>query len=99
VHLGLGEGDVGARLVDAACGDVDQILGIQTLNYAKKTSSGSRAITTVVKSGGTEYDSDTIGLPDTYLYKKNIFGVDPDTGDPWTAAGFNAAQFGPKVIV
>ena len=68
--------------------------------YAHKEDGGYRALRAVCKSVATEVDNGAdlvLSTGDAYI--PAAFETDPDTGDPWTIAGFNAAQFGPKVQV
>jgi hypothetical protein len=53
---------------------------------------------TVVKSGGTKYDSaaETIGGTD-YLMKDRLMVDDPNTGSSWTQNGINSVEMGVKV--
>jgi len=67
---------------------------------AFKEDGGLRALRTLCKSNSTEVDNGAdlilaVGESDVPA----AFEVDPDTGDPWTVAGINAAQFGAKVAV
>ena len=72
---------------------------VQASSVAKKDTGGTRAITHRAHSGSTDTDGD-----DSYLGTSNQahitpFTKDPDTSSQWTAAGVDAAEFGPKVSV
>lgn len=66
--------------------------------YANKTDGGYRALRVACKSGVTTTDNGAdIPLSTQVSYLPVAYEIDPDTGDPWTISGFNAAQFGPKM--
>lgn len=73
------------------------IFGVQTNLFARKNDAGYRALQSVARSGGADYDGASTDLLSTYAYYRALREVDPATGLPWTVSGFNAAQFGVKV--
>lgn len=73
------------------------ISGVMILGNAKKDDAGSRSITIVTRSGGTDYDGSTQALSTSYTYYKEIRETDPATSSAWTQSGFNNAEHGPKV--
>ena len=64
--------------------------------WAKKTDAGARDLRTVVRSGGTDYESSSFALSSGYILYRNIRTVDPNTSSAWTPSGVNAAEVGYK---
>ena len=74
------------------------ILAVQTVLTARKDDAGVRQIADQCVSGATTATGATATITSSYLMYRQIRETDPDTGAAWTAAGFNAASFGQKVI-
>jgi len=81
--------------------DITQgIVGVQMLPNARKAiATGTRALTSVVRSGTTDYDQTESNLTTSYDYYPAIVELDPDTGSAWTVSGFNSAEFGYRISV
>jgi hypothetical protein len=60
----------------------------------RQTSAGSLAMATVLKSGATELDGESIISYQTYTYQGDGSPVDPATGIAWTNAGVSACLIG-----
>jgi hypothetical protein len=73
------------------------INGIQICMNAKKDDSGTRSISSVIRSGGTDTNGTTQALSTSYAYYLQISETDPNTSAAWTKAGFDAAEFGQRV--
>lgn len=74
------------------------IIAVCPLMRAKKTDAGSRALTAVIRSGGTDYDGAIEQfLSTSYSAYREAFLEDPDTSAPWDEAGVNAMEVGMKV--
>lgn len=74
------------------------VVGVQLANYARKT--GDLVVKTkdIVKSGGTDYQGTEEKNQSTdYGYTVSMWQNDPDTSNPWTQAGLDAAEFGIEV--
>lgn len=63
----------------------------------KKTDSGSRGISPVTRSGGTDYVGSETSPTTSDLYMTEIRETDPDTAAAWDESGVNAAEFGVKL--
>lgn len=75
------------------------ILGVQTNITARKDDVGSRSIAADVYDGTTDFvNSNAHGLLSSYQDFTDIYETDPSTGLPWTAANFNARQFGVLMV-
>lgn len=74
------------------------VLGVQVSAYVRKTDALSREIRNVIRSGGTDYYGSAVSVPDTYIFRPEIFEEDPDTAVAWTPAGVNAAEFGIDLV-
>jgi hypothetical protein len=77
------------------------IKGVIVHTLAKKDSTGTRAITALIRSGTTDYSQDeyflAYGDTDEYGFRSSVTDVDPDTSVAWTVSGVNSAQFGFEV--
>lgn len=74
------------------------IIAVCPLIIAKKMDAGSRAITALIRSGGTDYQGATEQfLSTSYVARREAFLTDPDTATAWDEAGINAAEFGLEV--
>jgi hypothetical protein len=74
------------------------ILLVSPVIIAKKTDAGSRAITPVIRSGGTDYDAyDEHFLSTSYDAYKQAITVDPATATAWTESGITNMEVGVEV--
>lgn len=95
---------------DANVGDIDlytfpsvsptgAIGAVQTTMCARKDDAGTRQLSEVCRSGGTNFVGGlTFTMLSTYLMYMQIRETDPNTSSAWTNSGVNNAQFGAKVI-
>jgi hypothetical protein len=74
------------------------IQGVQLSTECRDTDANAFSIITPIESGGNQYDdsAQSIGT-ESYVTKRRVAGVDPDTSSLWTATNLNAAKFGVKV--
>ena len=64
----------------------------------RKDDGGVRTVRGHIKSGSSTGDTGTDVSPGgQYQYQALISATDPATGNPWTASGVNAAEFGIKI--
>jgi hypothetical protein len=75
------------------------IKAVQNTVFARKVDPGTRKIALVTKSGPTVSLSPDLDLASTYGEVRATFLVDPNTGLPWTAAAYNAAEIGYEITV
>jgi hypothetical protein len=73
------------------------ISGVQICMNAKKDDSGTRSISSVIRSGGADTNGTTQALSTSYTYYLQIAESDPNTSAAWTKSGFDAAEFGQRV--
>jgi hypothetical protein len=78
--------------------DLDIVEAVCLCTEVRVTDVTSYDLKTVVKSGGTKYDSaaDTIGSTE-YLTNLRLMADDPDTGTDWAVSGVNGLEMGVKV--
>jgi hypothetical protein len=70
-----------------------------TRAYMQKSDAGTRTAAVQLKSGGTTVASPTLTLTTSgWLWAWRMDLTDPATSAPWTPAGVNAAQIGPRTI-
>lgn len=63
-----------------------------------KTDGATRALSHVLKSGGTEYTATPdVGLTGSVTASQRVWALDPATAAAWTAANAEAAAFGVKI--
>lgn len=69
-----------------------EILGYQSVVYAKKTSDGSSLLKPTLRTNSTDYDAEAQGIasPDRYTYILQPYDVNPDTDAKLTEAEANA---------
>jgi hypothetical protein len=74
------------------------IVAVCPLIIAKKTDAGTRGVTPVIRSGGTDYQAATEHFLGTSYatYKQAVF-EDPDTATAWDETGVNAMEVGVEV--
>lgn len=70
------------------------VKGAQLSALCRKNDVGIRAIRPVARSGGANYFGQRRFLSTDWLYKRQMYNVDPSTGELWTVSGINAAKFG-----
>jgi hypothetical protein len=74
------------------------IHAVQVTMCARKDDAATREIRSVVKSGSTTANGTTHAMTSSYLFFSDVHEDDPDTTNPWTASGVNAAQIGVEVV-
>ena len=73
------------------------IFGVQVNVTQKKDDVGSRAITPMVRSGGTNYLGTAVTCQTDYLTAQHIFELNPNGNVAWTNTTINAMNAGLKV--
>lgn len=74
------------------------IKSVQLSYSARSTDVGLRTFQSTIGNTGTEQQGTEFGLPNNYIYFHECFDVDPFTGVAWTRVGFNAKQFGIRLV-
>jgi len=74
------------------------IIGVQTALYARKDDAAVRTLAKIIRSGGIAFPGGNNNMTSSYAYYLDINETDPNTGLPWTKAGFNAAEIGVQEI-
>lgn len=74
------------------------VQSVQLTYCAMTDAEGSRAFQGNVGVGGTEAQTPVYGLSSDFIYYHQTFDIDPATGVAWTRAGFNAKEFGIKLV-
>jgi hypothetical protein len=94
-------GDTGDKdLYDygAVSGVTVAVRGLQINTMCRETDVTPFNLITIAKAGTTESDDAGQAIGTTsYVSKRRVVELDPDTGVAWTVSGINAAQFGIKV--
>jgi len=70
------------------------IVGIQINERVRKDDALSHNVQPFIRRGTTDYDLASEAVPSSYAYVCRVQETDPSTSALWTAAGFNAAEFG-----
>jgi len=78
---------------------VGAIRGAQVRSYAKKMEHVTKTVCAVVRTGGADYDGESVHPTTAYEYLSDIFETNPNTGLPWTGLQIEALQAGLKVVV
>jgi len=77
---------------------IDSIDALCLLTDVRVTDANTYDLTTVVKSGGTEYTANAGTISSTsYLVTDRLMTVDPDTSNSWTQSGVNSVEMGVEV--
>lgn len=76
-----------------------QVHGVYMHMRSRLDAVGVRDLKFLIRSGGTDYDGDTVTVNSTNLSTFTMMSeTDPDTGVKWTIAGVDAAEFGGEVV-
>lgn len=78
---------------DDLSGDDDVLGAVQTWR-AFDSAGGAITGRAIARVNGTEYDGDDQAMPGSAATHIQPWDVNPDTGQPWTAADINGAEFG-----
>ena len=79
-------------------GALNTIKGIQLNNHCRLEATGTRKITPIVRSGGTDYSGiETDVIPDSYKFESEVWELDPGDSNPWTQVKLEAAEFGLEI--
>lgn len=81
-----------------ALADLDSIDALCLVTDVRVTDANTYGLTTIVKSGGTEYTANMGTISSTsYAMPERLMTVDPDTSSPWTQSGINSVEMGVEV--
>lgn len=72
--------------------DVTSVRALQSFVRATKTDGGDGNLQTSIVSGASQANGVDRPITAAFTYWKDIFEVDPATGDPWTIAAANSAE-------
>ena len=75
-----------------------KIFGIQQTFAVSKSDAGNRSASGQILSGGSTTANSAAGVPNSYLFMRNIAELDPATGVSWVASGVNSVQTGIKLV-
>lgn len=67
---------------------------VQAVVQASKTDAGAVGLKLATRISSTDYLGTEQGVPATYAFLRQIWGVSPATSSAWTESEFNAAEFG-----
>lgn len=70
------------------------IVGVCHVSRMNKSTSGTRTVSQVVTNNGVDQVASAVSLATSYTYYLQVSETDPNTGAPWTQAGFNTIQTG-----
>jgi hypothetical protein len=82
--------------VTNAPADAGPIRDVRVFAYARRDGTGIQRTRTLVRSGGTTYDSAGTVSGTSWLWRSAAVPIDPATGVGWVVAGLNDAEFGVK---
>lgn len=77
---------------------VGTVFGVATNIMAKKSTSDTQSLRSVIRRGSTDYTGTTIALTTSYAMLSQIHEVDPSTALAWTIANVNAAEYGMEIV-
>jgi len=75
----------------------ETVLGLQVVQYSRKTDTDPIASRTFQRIGGADYPNPDHNLAEQYAYYEDPLDVSPATGVAWTEAEVDAAEFGIEV--
>lgn len=79
--------------ISNADSSIVSITCVSVYGMMRKTDAGASTVVQSLRSSNALSDGANRPLTTAYTYYPEIFALDPDTGAPWTLAGFNAALF------
>jgi hypothetical protein len=91
-------GQIDSHVVQDVEESAGSIFAIQHVLYAKQDTGAQRTIAPFIRSGGSDFPGNNIALGTSYAYYLEVKETDPNTSAAWTVSGFNAAEFGAKMI-
>lgn len=77
-----------------AAGVVGTVIGVQVLNYVRKTDTGAATARGKALIGGTLYNGTAFNPGTSYSYNSHIWEVSPATSVAWTISEIDGAEFG-----
>lgn len=79
-------------------GSLGTVIGIQLNNFCRIDQAGTRKITPLIRSNGSDYSgTETAEITADYKFESEIFETDPDDSNPWTQTKLEAAEFGLEI--
>ena len=74
------------------------IKGIQVNNHCRLDQAGTRQITPIIRSNGTNYSgTETEDIVADYNFESEVWELDPDDSGAWTQVKLEAAEFGLEI--
>ncbi len=73
------------------------IYGVQLATMARKDDAGTRALRSLTRVGGSDYEGATQPVTTDYRYYTQVVEQNPNAAAAWTDTAINAAEFGYKV--
>jgi hypothetical protein len=79
-------------------GSLSTVKGIQLNNFTRIDQAGTRKITPLIRSNGTDYSGTETGeITADYIFESEIWETDPDDSSAWTQTKLEAAEFGLEI--
>ena len=79
-------------------GSLGTVEGIQLNNFTRIDQAGTRKITPLIRSNGTDYlGTETEEITAEYKFESEIWETDPDDSSAWTQTKLEAAEFGLEI--
>jgi hypothetical protein len=79
---------------EALSGTISNVLAVQVTGSYRKDDAGTRIVTQLLDSGGTEVGGAGHSIPNEYVYPSDLFVLDPATGATWSVTAVNAVKAG-----
>jgi hypothetical protein len=70
---------------------------VQSLGRLRSAGGSGAQAALTIKSSGVTLDGATYALPETYVFRSDLYEADPATGNAWLVGGVNALQVGVTV--
>jgi len=82
--------------VDNLPAEATSVHGIEVITYARRSGTDPASIAQAIRPNNTTYDMQGETLTTSYQYFRNVTGLDPDTGSPFTTARIDALRIGQR---
>ncbi len=79
-------------------GITGDIIAVQTNMIVRSDAAGAETVAPMLRVNGTDYQGATVGVSTSYVDKREVFEVSPDTGVDWTVSEVDGTEPGMKLV-
>ena len=79
-------------------GITGNVIAVQTNLMVRSAGAGAETVAPMLRVNSIDYPGTAVGISTSYVDKREIFVVSPDTAVAWTVSEIDGTEFGPKLV-